>query len=184
MALSPLDILDKSSALFELRGYHGTSMADISTACGLTKPALYHHFRDKEHLFLALLEAGLQDLESQLERLETSIPERPSDVLGDLLEILCAPPGRARVAMRLASQDLSHLSESARETFGAAYRQRFPSRVARLVAGLPLRTDLDPSLATTALLGMASAFSRRHRPPGTARTLANLFLEGCLAREP
>jgi AcrR family transcriptional regulator len=48
-------ILDEARALFLERGFTATSMQDIADAVGMTKPALYYHFRDKQELFLAVI---------------------------------------------------------------------------------------------------------------------------------
>jgi AcrR family transcriptional regulator len=38
------------------KGYHGTSIDDITKAAGLTKGALYWHFRGKEDLLQKIVE--------------------------------------------------------------------------------------------------------------------------------
>ncbi len=43
-------ILKEAMRLFLERGYHGTSIEDITKASGLTKGALYWHFKSKEEL--------------------------------------------------------------------------------------------------------------------------------------
>ena len=43
-------ILCHATRLFVEKGYHGTSIDDITRAAGLTKGALYWHFRSKENL--------------------------------------------------------------------------------------------------------------------------------------
>ena len=43
-------------SLFARRGYHGTSVAQIAEATGLTKGALYWYFKGKEDLFLTVLD--------------------------------------------------------------------------------------------------------------------------------
>ena len=47
-------ILREAARLFAHQGYPGTSMNEVATACGLTKPALYHYVRDKEALLLQI----------------------------------------------------------------------------------------------------------------------------------
>ena len=40
-------ILGHAAALFARSGYPGTSMNEVAQACGLSKPTIYHYFRDK-----------------------------------------------------------------------------------------------------------------------------------------
>ncbi|MBK9209973.1 MAG: helix-turn-helix transcriptional regulator [Anaerolineales bacterium] len=47
-------ILDTAKSLFMQQGYHGLAMRQISEAVGVSKAALYYHFKDKEELFLAM----------------------------------------------------------------------------------------------------------------------------------
>jgi AcrR family transcriptional regulator len=42
--------------LFGTQGYAGTSVDEVVNAAGVTKGALYHHFRDKDDLFRAVVE--------------------------------------------------------------------------------------------------------------------------------
>lgn len=43
-------ILKKSGILFNTQGYKATSISDITNATGLTKGAIYRHFRNKQNL--------------------------------------------------------------------------------------------------------------------------------------
>ncbi len=49
-------ILDAALELFSHRGYGATSIRDIAGAAGVSTGSVYHHFEDKEAIFLALLE--------------------------------------------------------------------------------------------------------------------------------
>lgn len=49
-------ILDAALELFSHRGYGATSMRDIAGTAGVSTGSVYHHFADKEAIFLALLE--------------------------------------------------------------------------------------------------------------------------------
>jgi AcrR family transcriptional regulator len=42
--------------LFTRAGYEGTSVAEVLAASGVSKGSLYHHFEDKQALFVAVLE--------------------------------------------------------------------------------------------------------------------------------
>jgi AcrR family transcriptional regulator len=45
--------LDKAITVFSERGYHGTSIADLRDAMGLTAGSIYKAFKDKRAIFLA-----------------------------------------------------------------------------------------------------------------------------------
>lgn len=48
--------LDKAIAIFTERGYHGTSISDLSAALELTAGSIYKAFDDKRAIFIAALE--------------------------------------------------------------------------------------------------------------------------------
>jgi len=52
-------IIDQSYKLFLNKSYEAVSISDISKAIGLTKGALYHHFKNKEDLFKAVIDKYL-----------------------------------------------------------------------------------------------------------------------------
>lgn len=49
-------IIDEAYKLFLNNSYEAVSISTISEAIGLTKGALYHHFRNKEELFRAVID--------------------------------------------------------------------------------------------------------------------------------
>lgn len=53
-------ILDKVAPVFNKKGYIGTSLADITTATGLTKGAIYCNFQNKEDLALKAFELNVK----------------------------------------------------------------------------------------------------------------------------
>jgi AcrR family transcriptional regulator len=55
-------LVDSARVLFQRDGYAATSTEALLAATGLTRGALYHHFRDKKALFLAVCEAEHADL--------------------------------------------------------------------------------------------------------------------------
>lgn len=63
------EILDAAFAVFCERGYEGGSMREIAARIGVTEPALYRHFANKEDLFLSLMRAVATRMVSTSERL-------------------------------------------------------------------------------------------------------------------
>lgn len=51
------------------RGFHAASLNDILKVAEVSKGSFYHHFEDKEALFVAVLRAGLADLPAEPLRL-------------------------------------------------------------------------------------------------------------------
>jgi AcrR family transcriptional regulator len=50
-------IVETATHLFARRGFYGTSISDLTQAVGLTKGALYYHFKDKDALFFAVVDS-------------------------------------------------------------------------------------------------------------------------------
>ena len=68
-------ILDRSGVLFNTQGYKATSISDITASTGLTKGAIYRHFRSKEDLELRTLRHLASILDETLRAL---IKEQPT----------------------------------------------------------------------------------------------------------
>ncbi|WP_409491315.1 TetR/AcrR family transcriptional regulator [Amycolatopsis sp. cmx-11-12] len=111
-------ILDGSRVCFARYGYEGATVRRLEEATGLSRGAIFHHFRDKESLFLALAEddavrmadvVAEQGLVQVMRDLLTNRSEHPADWLGTRLEVSrrlrTDPEFRARWAER--SQQLT-----------------------------------------------------------------------------
>lgn len=48
-------ILDIAAELFAARGFHGVSVAELGSACGISGPALYKHFDSKDSMLAEML---------------------------------------------------------------------------------------------------------------------------------
>ena len=68
-------ILETAARVICLKGYEGTSMAEIAQACDLTKAGLYHHIQSKENLLLAIMDYGMDLFEEQVLSQVSSIPD-------------------------------------------------------------------------------------------------------------
>ncbi|MBV8964604.1 MAG: TetR/AcrR family transcriptional regulator [Mycobacteriaceae bacterium] len=64
--------------LFAERGFHGTTLADITSAAGRSPAAFYRYFDDKEDLLAALAESFLHDI-VEPSGLAVPLPDSPDD---------------------------------------------------------------------------------------------------------
>ncbi|ULO09373.1 TetR/AcrR family transcriptional regulator [Paenibacillus sp. 19GGS1-52] len=54
--LTKENILEQAKQLFSKKGYAATTISDICRATGVSKGSIYHHFKNKEDLFISLAE--------------------------------------------------------------------------------------------------------------------------------
>jgi AcrR family transcriptional regulator len=61
-------ILQNAEQLFAQRGYDSVSMREIAEACDITKANIYYYFKDKESLYLQVLESDMLEMIEALQR--------------------------------------------------------------------------------------------------------------------
>jgi TetR/AcrR family transcriptional regulator, regulator of autoinduction and epiphytic fitness len=78
-------ILSGGMKEFLVHGYAATSMDRVAAAAGVSKATVYSHFKDKEGLFIALIEQLVQNrFRSLLETSSQTVPPEPSIFLRQL----------------------------------------------------------------------------------------------------
>ncbi|GAA0261608.1 TetR family transcriptional regulator [Cryptosporangium japonicum] len=70
MARTRASLLDAAVRLIAERGTRRTSMTDIAQAAGIAKGTLYNHFRNKDEVFAALVEAEIALIADECRGLE------------------------------------------------------------------------------------------------------------------
>lgn len=83
-------LLDAALQLFSSKGYAATSVRELVEVAGVTKPVLYYYFKNKEGLYLALMEDALGDFFQVAEQARTapgSVTERICGYCTALLDI-------------------------------------------------------------------------------------------------
>ncbi|MBA2679622.1 MAG: TetR/AcrR family transcriptional regulator [Ktedonobacteraceae bacterium] len=72
-------ILQAAQNLFAAHGYRAVTTRQIAEACGITQPALYKHFADKQEVYTSMLLLGVAQVKTALERVvhrELPVAER------------------------------------------------------------------------------------------------------------
>ncbi len=161
-------ILARALTHFSAQGFQGTSLQQVADDLGLTKAALYHHFRSKDALLEAILEPAFADLEARLVALEGAAPTEASRRRGlaDYADVLL----EHRAVLAFLNRDLSVLARPSVRERGEVLQRR--------VDAVLLGSDLDQRervLVAVALSGMQGAVAAH---PGVD---AEVLREGVVA---
>ncbi len=161
-------ILRVAQELFMEYGYRAISTRQIAEACGLTQPALYHHFADKQQLYAAMAREELAKTGAALERIvkrKESTDERLRQVARYLLH----------TTRHDQSQMLHDIRRELDEETRASLTQAFQAGIVQPLCTLfkegqgegflktPAQGGIDPMTSLYLFLSMVSQFvSNRH----------------------
>ena len=154
-------IIETATGLFVAQGYDGVSMREIAAACNLSKAGLYYHFKDKEDLFLAILDENLTEFDALLGSIEAQAGSVRDKIVAYVRAIFTQLPQSHRAIIRLAAQDMAKINPTARAAFDQRYQDKFLSHLKRILeAGMAsghIRA-FNPQLGVWALLGLMYPF--------------------------
>jgi AcrR family transcriptional regulator len=95
---------------FAVKGFHGTTTRDISTAAGMSPAALYVHHRSKEELLYELARLGHERV-LEMVRASVARSDDPVEQLGALVEDFVRDHALAHTGARVINYELAALSE-------------------------------------------------------------------------
>ena len=107
-------IMKTATKLFLNKGFGETSTRDIAKEIGITQPALYHHFNDKEVLFLDVMTAHGSKVRQEVNRVMREIDQKGEDRLWEL----------AKTLLRLHPKDIYEQWQSAGELLTQSSRRK------------------------------------------------------------
>jgi len=126
-------ILDAAERVFSRRGVSRTSLDDVARAAGVTRGAIYWHFKDKADLFGAMLGRVALPMEEMLQRTSEAAGDDPlAHVRGRSVAVLRKVVGDARA--RRVFDVVAHKCEYVDEM--AAVRRRINGMRANCLAQL------------------------------------------------
>ena len=134
-------ILDGALEVFARKGYHGAIVDDIVRASGTSKGAVYHHFPNKEAVFLALVD----DFSSRLARAVAAAIAEQHGALAKVQSALTAA-----LATFAADERLARLILLEAVSLGPTYqakRAEVTGRFAALIQGYLDEAVADGSIA-------------------------------------
>jgi AcrR family transcriptional regulator len=186
------EIIDAAARVFAERGYHGASTQDIADVLGIRQASLYYYFGSKEE---ALEQVCMLGVEGFVERAAAIVsgPGTAPERIRALIAAHLSPLGDRRDYVRVFLRERTHLPAASRRRVGRLSRRLerlIESTFAAGVAAGELRADLDPRLATLALLGMCNTVQSwlpseaNASVEAVAAAYADLLLDGARAVRP
>jgi AcrR family transcriptional regulator len=183
-------ILSQAAELFARQGFVGTSMNEVATACGLSKPALYHYVRDKSQLLFEIATTHVARLHALIEEVAAGDKVNPPPVdatahVRRLIERFVLEYAGARHAHRVLTEDVKFLEPTDQARVLELQRQvvnSFANAIAQVRPEL-IAADLHKPLAML-LFGMMNWMFTWLQPDGKlshadmAPVVADLFLGG------
>lgn len=116
--------LDKALIAFTERGYHATSISDLTEAMGLTAGSVYKAFKDKRGIFLAAFDRyrslGRAKLQLQIAKGETG-RDKVRQLLVYYVNLSHGDTGRDGCLVVSGANDLALLDEEAAARISAAF---------------------------------------------------------------
>jgi TetR/AcrR family transcriptional regulator len=143
-------ILKAAEILFAEKGFAAVSMSAIAKLANTSKPNIYHHFKNKNDLYLAIMKNAVQSTSSLLDALEDApgtfkqrLTEFSAGQLGNIMS-------HKRSSQLILREALSGNSERGREIAKHLVANVFSRLIAMVGQGQQageFRADVDPTLA-------------------------------------
>jgi AcrR family transcriptional regulator len=108
-------IISSAADLFAHRGYLGTSMNDVAEACGLSKPTLYHYYRDKDEMLVSIADEHVSRLVELVRSVERDATLAPEERLEALITRFLIEYSDAQYSHRVLTEDVRFLEERERD---------------------------------------------------------------------
>jgi len=158
-------IINVAIECFGELGYEGTSMRLIAEKSGITKPAIYYYFPDKEKLFYGIVESVTDKLDAALE----AIKDSDKNALEKLKDFMLSRfrPFKNRSNIRRLMTNL--FSGSAKPKIPFNHKKMFERQEQLLLEILQqgiaegiFRPDIDIKVFLYGIMGTMMLYSRDH----------------------
>ena len=163
-------VLANSKRLFARHGYAGVSVRDIAKSCDIRAASLYHHFPDKQSLYLATMEFAFSDKADAIVEavgINGSPKERLAQFITRFTTLMAEDPDfRVLLQRELLDGDETRLRITAKQVFERPF-QAISSLAEELAPGCDAHL-LAISLAGLILFHFETAPVRRFLPGGQA----------------
>lgn len=161
------EILDAATEVFAEKGYLGTNLNDVAERLGVTRQALYYHFRAKHDILLAIFDCIFRDLDKAIDEAVAGVDD-PAERFRKMVRahfiVVVSTPHRTAISL----QEHRNLPPAFAKTV-LERREKLLSRFAKsyseAVACGEFK-DLDPMIVSQLIIGAGTSMYRWFRPKG------------------
>jgi TetR/AcrR family transcriptional regulator len=154
-------ILRIAAPLFAVKGFSGVSINDIAEAVGGSKANIFHHFPNKQALYLAAIGSACEAFRSEYGRARDGgdgAGDRLREIAGRHLAHMFTDPDSVRLILREVfagdkGQDRARVAEILHQNFGLLVGE-----VEEEQARGRVRADVDPAMAALTILALNNFF--------------------------
>ncbi|BBI31876.1 TetR/AcrR family transcriptional regulator [Cohnella abietis] len=127
-------ILQSAAVLFASQGYYKTTTAHVAEAIGVTQPYVFHFFKTKEQLYIAVLDRATERIQTAFASIEGP-PEQLTHLMGEAFNnLLESHRNEMLLLMQCFTTPEPGVREFAKQTYSNIYeriKERFEN------AGVP-----------------------------------------------
>lgn len=160
-------ILNTARKLFLQNGYQGTSTRDIASQIGITQPALYHHFSDKEVIFLEVISQVGSDVRNGINKVLRKNDLEPIERLAQITQVLTRLHPNS--VFTLIHGSFKELTPGSQRKLGMIFRMDYLAPIAEYfkLPEVQLRPEILPDEAAEVFISSLSPiFTSFHRIGG------------------
>jgi AcrR family transcriptional regulator len=164
-----LQLLSAAERLFAERGFLAVRLEDIGAAAGVSGPAIYRHFPNKESLLVELL-VGISTRLLAGAREASARSADAAAALDDLIDFHLDFALGEPDLIRIQDRDLAHLPDVAEKQVRKAQRQYVEVWVGVLRELNPKLAESDARLTAHAIFGLLNSTPHSMKSPDDSRT--------------
>ena len=167
-------LAEVAAELFRERGYHGVGINDIAAAAGLTGPALYRHFPDKQSVLSYVLVSAVREMETTTANALSALGQPSVEQVDQLLCRIAAASVESRGVAALWRWEKQNLAAEDQREIGKRSSALLTSWAKVLLEVRPELPGADAELLCWAALSVFGSVSVHHT------TVAKRRFEGLL----
>lgn len=174
-------IITVASRLMSQNGYKGASLQEISDLVGIHKTTIFHYFKNKEELLLAVLRIGIEDVTRKLELILENEKLSPEEKLRQAIFSHLDSLVKHIYNVNVYHSEIRFLSGKNKRKY-LATRKYYASRFEQIINEIKESDDryfrgLDTKIVNFGILGMCNWVAKWFKESGqfSTRDIADVF---------